>query len=123
MDSVAVYVIVQGPVYKTGICQINFVNTLLSSPYVLSVGIIFCLICNNPEMKKKKADTYIAHQGRTHKFQSTCDSIHEIDASELQRLRIFACRVRNLRFINDGTATVCSLGEIQDFCTIHKYRF
>jgi hypothetical protein len=53
MNSVAFYVIPQGPFYKNDICKINFGNTLLSLPYVLSVGIIFCHIRNNPEMKKK----------------------------------------------------------------------
>jgi hypothetical protein len=53
MDSLAFYVIAQGPFYKNGICHINFGNTFLSSPYVLSVGIIFCHIHNNPEMGKK----------------------------------------------------------------------
>jgi hypothetical protein len=54
MNSVAFYVIPQGPFYKNDICKINFGNTLLSLPYVLSVGIIFCHIRNNPEMKKKR---------------------------------------------------------------------
>jgi subtilase family serine protease len=52
---VAFYVIAQGPGYKNDICHINFGNTVLSSPYVLSVGIInFWHICNNREMKKKR---------------------------------------------------------------------
>jgi len=55
MNSVAFYVIPQGPFYKNDICQINFGNTFLSLPYVLSVGIIFCHIRNKPEMEKKKA--------------------------------------------------------------------
>jgi hypothetical protein len=53
MNSVAFYVIAQGPVYKNDICHINFGNTILSSPYVLSDGIIFCHIRNNPKMRKK----------------------------------------------------------------------
>jgi hypothetical protein len=54
MDSLGFYVIAQGRIYKNGICQINFGNTCLSLPYVLSVGIIFCHIRNNPEMGGKK---------------------------------------------------------------------
>jgi hypothetical protein len=54
MNSVALYIIAQGPFYKNDICQIIFGITVLSSPYVLSVGIIFCHIRNNPEMKKKR---------------------------------------------------------------------
>jgi hypothetical protein len=54
MNSVAFYVIAQGPVNKNDICLINFGNTVLSSPYVLSVGIIFWHIRNNREMKKKR---------------------------------------------------------------------
>jgi hypothetical protein len=55
MDSMAFYVIAQGPFYKNGICQIKFLEHFLkSSPYVLSVGIIFCHIHNNPQMKKEK---------------------------------------------------------------------
>jgi hypothetical protein len=53
MDFVAFYVIVQGPFYKNGICQINFGNIFKFLPYVFSIGITFCHICNNPKMKKK----------------------------------------------------------------------
>jgi hypothetical protein len=62
MDSVAFYVIAQGPFYKNDICQINFGNTFLSLPYVLSVGIIFCHIHNNPEMEKKKTRLLRSYQ-------------------------------------------------------------
>ncbi len=47
-DSLAFYVIAQGRFHKNDICQINFGKSFLSSPYVLSVGIIFCHIRNNP---------------------------------------------------------------------------
>jgi hypothetical protein len=70
MDSVAFYVILQGPFYKNTISQINFGNTFLSSPYVLSVGIIFCHIHNNPEMKKKGWHLYSAPREEPTKFKA-----------------------------------------------------
>jgi hypothetical protein len=47
-------VIAQGPFYKKKHLPDKFLEQFLSSSYVLSVGIIFCHIHNNPEMKKKK---------------------------------------------------------------------
>jgi ubiquitin C-terminal hydrolase len=52
MDFVAFYVILQGPFYKNGICQVNFGNTFF----------IFATFTTTQKWKKKKADTYTAHQ-------------------------------------------------------------
>jgi hypothetical protein len=53
MDFVAFYVIVQGPLYKNGIFQINFGNIFLFSPYLFHVG-IFLPHLQQPRNEKKR---------------------------------------------------------------------
>jgi hypothetical protein len=55
MDSMAFNVIAQGPFYKKWHLPDKFwEHFFLSSSYMLSVGIIFCHIHNNPEMQKRR---------------------------------------------------------------------